>query len=90
MKRLPVKAIISSLLLLAFLFLAISGAMLYFGKTGVVMGFARAALRNAHTWAAAFMCILVCVHLILNFRIYISELKSLARRRENNKRSTDK
>jgi len=77
MKRLHVKAIISSLLLLSFLFLAISGAMLHFGKTGVVMGFARGSLRNAHTWAAVFMCILVFVHLIMNIRLYISELKSL-------------
>ena len=82
MKRLPVKAIISSLLLLIFLFLAISGAMLYFGKTGLIMGFARNAIRNAHTWAAAFMCILVSIHLILNCRQYLGELKSLFKRKK--------
>jgi len=80
MKRLSVKAIVSSLLLLAFLFLAASGAMLYFGKTGVVMGFARGSLRNAHAWVAASMCVLVLIHLFLNNRSYIKELKSLFRR----------
>jgi len=88
MKKLPVKAIISSLLLLVLLFLAITGSMLHFGKTGVVMGFARSALRNSHTWAAALMCILVIIHLILNRRLYLSELKSLVKRRDN-KRGTD-
>jgi len=83
MKRPHVKAVISSLLLLVFLFLATSGAMLYFGKTGVVLGFARSSLRNAHTWAAASMCVLVLVHLILNRRIYFGELKSLIKRRGN-------
>ena len=85
MKKTPVKAIISSLLLLIFLFLAVSGAMLYFGKTGVVMAFARSALRTAHTCAAAIMCILVIVHLILNCRVYISELKSLFGNRRSKK-----
>jgi len=83
MKRLSVKAIVSSLLLLIFLFLATSGSMLYFGKTGVVLGFARGALRSAHTWAAASMCVLVVIHLILNRRLYFSELKSLIRRKDN-------
>jgi len=77
MKRQSVKAIVSSLMLLVFVFLAISGAALYFGKTGVVMGFTRGALRNAHTWAAVFMTILVLIHLFLNRRLYFSELKSL-------------
>jgi len=77
MKKLSIKAIVSSLLLLILLFLAISGAMLYFGKTGLVLGFPRNALRNAHTYAAAFMCVLALIHLILNRRLYFSGLKSL-------------
>ena len=80
MKRLPVKAILSSLLLLTFLFLAASGAMLYFGKTGVVMGFARGTLLNAHAWAAVIMSVLVILHLFLNRGLYFSGLKSLFRR----------
>ena len=77
MKRLSVKAIVSSLMLLIFVFMGISGAMLNFGKTGVVMGFSRNALRSAHAWAAVIMCVLVLVHLFLNRRLYLSGLKSL-------------
>jgi len=80
MKKLSAKAIVSSLMLLLFLFLAISGAILYFGKTGVIMGLSRSALRNAHTCAAILMCILVLIHLILNRRLYFSELKSIFKR----------
>ena len=81
MKKPPFKAIISILLVLVFLFLAISGALLFFGKTGVVMGIARSALRKTHTWAAVLMCVLAIVHLILNRRIFFGELKSLVRRK---------
>jgi len=81
MNRLSVKAVISSLLLLAFLFLAASGAMLYFGKTGVVLGFARGAIRNAHTSAAVVMCVLVVLHLIMNRSLYMREIKALAKRK---------
>jgi len=80
MKKMHIKAIVSSLLLLVFLFLAVSGAMLYFGKTGVVLGFARSGLRSAHTFAAATMCLLVIAHLLLNIRVYISEIKSFFKR----------
>jgi len=83
MKKLPVKAIISSLLLLTLLFLAVSGAMLYFGKTGMIMGITRNALRNAHTWGAALMCILCFIHLVLNRRLYFNELKSFFGHRSN-------
>ena len=83
MKRSHVKAIISSLLLLVFLFLATSGALLYFGKTGVVMGLARNDIRNAHTWAAASMCLLALIHLVLNRRVYFGELKSLFKRKKD-------
>jgi len=79
MDKLSFKAVVSSLLLLTILFLAASGAALYFGKTGVVLGFARSGIRSAHTWAAVSMCVLVLAHLILNRRLYFKELKSLFR-----------
>ena len=81
MNNRSIKAVVSSLLLLVILFLAVSGAALYFGKTGVVLGFARSGIRNAHTCAAVLMCVLVILHLILNRRIYFKELKSLFRRK---------
>ena len=83
MKQLSIKAILSSLLLLTFLFLALSGALLYFGKTGVVLGFTRHTLRNAHAWAALLMCVLASVHLFLNLRLFGAELRSLSRRKPN-------
>jgi|GEM_PF-2268763 len=78
---LKVKAIVSSLLLLLLLFLAFSGALLYFGKTGLIWGIARHALRNAHTAAAAVICVLAAAHIFLNRRLYLRELSALSRRK---------
>jgi len=89
MKKFPLKAILSTLLLLVFLFLAASGTMLYFGKTGLIMGIARSAIRDAHTMAAALMCILAVIHLILNRRVYFSELKSLSKRSRDKRDAGD-
>ena len=80
MKKLRLKAILSSLLILVFLFLAFSGALLYFNKTGMVLGMPRGSLRDAHTVAAACTCVLIIAHVILNRRVYRRELESLAKR----------
>ena len=77
MKRQSFKAILSVLLLLLFGYLAFSGALLYFGKTGMVMGIPRITLRETHSWAALFACVLIPVHLFFNRRLFLSELKSL-------------
>ena len=77
MKNLPLKALLSSLLLLIFLFLAISGALLYFGKTGMVLGIPRYILRTAHTRAAAGMCVFLAAHIFINRRLYGNELAAL-------------
>ena len=71
------RAILSSLLALLLLFMAISGAALYFNKTGMVMGFPRASLRQAHFIMAAALCLLLALHLALNFKQYMAELRSL-------------
>ena len=78
---LPLKALLSTLLLLDFLYLTFSGLLLYFGKTGVVMGMARGALRSGHARAAFLMCALIILHFYLNRRIYFSEIKKLVKRR---------
>ena len=77
MKKPALKAIVASLLLLLLLFLSVSGAMLYFGKTGVILGIARSAIRAAHFKMAVSMCVLTALHLLLNRRLYMSGLKSL-------------
>jgi uncharacterized membrane-anchored protein YitT (DUF2179 family) len=77
MNKLRIKAILSGLLLLLFVYLAFSGALLYFGKTGVVMGIARHSLRETHAWTAFILCFLIISHLFLNRRIFLGEWKSL-------------
>ena len=77
MKKLSIKAVLSTLLILVFLCLAFTGALLYFGKTGVVLGISRYMLREIHFWVAVTMCALIPVHLILNLRIFRAELRSL-------------
>jgi thiosulfate reductase cytochrome b subunit len=81
MKKLSVKAILSSLLILVFLTLAFTGALLYFGRTGMVLGFSRHLLREVHFWVAVSMCVLIPVHLLLNLRIYWTELQALLRKK---------
>ena len=76
MKKLT-KAILSSLLILVYLLLAFTGALLYFGKTGVVLGIPRYILRETHFWVAIAMCVLIPVHLFLNLRVYLAELRAL-------------
>ena len=83
-KQLSVKAVLSSLLILIFLFLAVSGAMMLFGKTGMVLGIPRGALRSAHAFLAFSMCVIIPVHLFLNRKIYLGELKALFKRGKDN------
>ena len=77
MKKLSAKAILSTLLILIFLTLVTTGTLLYFGRTGVVFGFTRFMLREVHFWIAISLCVLTPVHLILNLRLYRTELRSL-------------
>ena len=81
MKKAHLKAIVSTLLILSFLFLAFSGALLHFGKTGVVLGMPRGALRTTHFYVAVFACVLIIIHLTLNCGVYLKELRSLWKRK---------
>ncbi|MDR0469736.1 MAG: DUF4405 domain-containing protein [Peptococcaceae bacterium] len=80
MKRLPIKGVLSCLLFLIFCFLVFSGALLYIGKTGVIMGIARGTLRDVHFWVALLACVLIPVHVFLNRSLFLSEMKSLVSR----------
>ena len=77
MKKLRIKAIVSILLMLSFMLLTITGAMLYYGKTGVILGVSRQALRTAHFWSAAAMLALVAAHIVLNSRLLAAEFRAL-------------
>ncbi|MCL1849546.1 MAG: DUF4405 domain-containing protein [Clostridiales bacterium] len=90
MKRLSIKAVLSTLLLLLFSYLAFSGTLLYFGKTGLVMGITRNTLRETHFWVALLETLLILVHLLINRRLFLQEWKHLAARgRSPNTRSGD-
>lgn len=85
MKRTTIKTVISVLLLLAFLYLAATGTMLYFGKTGLVLGIPRHVLLDTHAWVALAIVVLVVLHFILNLRLFTAGFKSLAKRKRNSK-----
>ena len=77
MSKFSFKAVVSTLLILCILFLAFSGALMFFSKTGVVWGMSRSALRAVHFWVAVSMCVLIPVHLILNLGLYRTELRTI-------------
>ena len=92
MSKLPFKAILSTLLLLCVIYLAFTGALLYFGKTGVIMGVSRNALRASHFWVAVFICVLSITHITVNRRVYGAEFRAIRGakdRRKDNKRGNE-
>ena len=80
MKILRLKAVISTLLAISFIVLAVSGGVLHFGMTGMIWGIARITWRSIHFWAGAGMCVFIIIHIILNLRIYLSELRAFKKR----------
>ena len=86
------KAILSTLLTLCLLYLAFTGALMYYGKTGMVFGIPRHTLRDSHFWVAFAICVLAITHLVINFRVYLAELRALlgakarASRRDKNRK----
>ena len=86
MKKQAIKAILSTLLILCLLYLAVTGALLYFGKTGMVLGVSRNALRSSHFWVAFSTVVLTVVHLMLNFRVFLAELRSVRSGQQSNVR----
>ena len=79
MKRPLIKAILSVLLVLIFVLLAFTGALLHYGKTGIVWGISRHILREVHFWVAISMCVLIPVHFVLNYRVLRAELRAIAK-----------
>jgi len=81
MKRMRIKALISSMLILLLLAVSVSGAILYFGKTGVVLGFTRAFLLRFHAWCGLLFLAFGACHLALNFKLLTQEIRRLYGRR---------
>jgi len=86
MNKISVRAVISTLLLLCFLFLAVTGAAMYFNKTGMVFGIPRYAMRGAHFWVAVAILVLAAAHLAFNRRVYSAELRALVKQEGNRRR----
>jgi len=80
MKRPCIKAILSSLLIILFFVMAVTGTLLYFGKTGMIWGISRRVLRETHFCLAITLCVLIVIHVVLNFRLYSAELRKLLKR----------
>lgn len=76
MKRPFWKAMLSTFLMFDFLFLAVSGLLLHFGKAGLIWGFSRHLLRQGHFWGALLLLLAVPLHFFCNRHIYRRELKS--------------
>ena len=77
MTRMRIKAMASIALFLFLLVISVSGAMLYFGKTGLILGVSRALLLNIHARCSLLFAALVILHLALNFSLLKEELKKL-------------
>ena len=75
MKHTATKAIVSIVLLLLFVYLAFSGGLLYFSKTGMMLGVSRYTWRESHAWVALLVCVLLVVHFMLNLPLFLAEWK---------------
>ena len=79
-KYTKLKAFISCLLIAILILVSVSGAMLYFGKTGLVLGISRAFLRNFHAGCAVLFVLLAVCHLTLNLKSLLAGLSSTFKR----------
>ena len=63
------------MLLLLLLFISITGAMLYLGKTGLIFGISRALVLRFHARCAMIFLALALCHLALNFKTLLAGLR---------------
>ena len=85
MKTIKVKAIISSLLLIAFIITTFTGIGLYFSPYGKIVvedawsffGFNKLQLINLHVRLGFIMSGIIIVHLFMNYKMFLVEIKSL-------------
>ena len=79
------RGVISTLLLITFFIIIFTGIGLYLAPSGRIaretnwtfLGFNRFKLENLHTNIGFVMTALVIIHLIINYKIYINEVKAL-------------
>ena len=74
------KGILSTVMIVAVLVVMFTGVLLFFFKGGMIMGVARAHLLSVHGWTAIVFFVCIVLHFILNFKVYISELKKKSKK----------
>jgi len=77
MKINQARGILSTVLILSGLLSLITGAVLYFMKYGMWLGFTRKFLNDTHAISGLVMCIVMMVHFFLNRHLYMMEMKSI-------------
>ncbi len=85
MKTIKVKAIVSFLLLVAFIVTTFTGTGLYFAPSGKIVaedtwsffGFNKLQLINLHIRLGFIMSGIIIVHLFMNYKIFLTEIKVL-------------
>ncbi len=90
MNLVKIRGILSSTLIIVFVVVFISGLGLFFAPSGRVanevgwnfLGLSRAKLENMHNLWGFVMSGLVVVHLLLNYKLLLSEIRSLFKRRK--------
>jgi len=85
MKTIKIKAILSSLLLIAFIITTFTGAGLYFAPSEKIItedvwsffGFSKFQLINLHVRLGFIMSGIIIVHLFMNYKMFLVEIKAL-------------
>ena len=80
-----IRGIVSSLLIIVFLLVAFTGIGLYLSPSGRIaresswsfMGLSKWQLENMHTVSGFFMMLIVALHLLLNYKMLLAEIKLL-------------
>ena len=80
-----IRVILSSLLLITFIVVLFTGIGLYFSPSGKIakeinwnfLGFNKLQLENLHTISGFIMSGLILIHLFLNYKMFLGEIKSL-------------
>ncbi len=80
-----IRAILSSSLLITFIVTLFTGLGLYLSPSGRIareinwsfLGFDKLQLENIHTLFGFIMSGLIIIHLFINYKIFLSEIKSL-------------
>lgn len=85
MKKNKQRAIVSTVLLICFILVAATSAILYFNKSGIWMGIMRFTINEVHTWSGIVMMAAIIYHFILNWTMYKTELKALKKNEESKK-----